>query len=63
MGLLGFFCLDAVMFVGVWLVACRIWLDLPAAAVAVTGEHGSGSWRRWGAAPVDVRSLLASSRP
>ena len=37
-----------------------IWLGFPSATAAVDGECGSGSWRSWGAAPVDGQPPMAS---
>ena len=44
-----------------WMMGGRIWLGSPSAMLAVDGERGSGSWRSWGAAPVDGRPLKAFS--
>jgi hypothetical protein len=44
---------------GLWLEDDWIWLDLPTVAMAVVGEFRSGTWRCWGAAPVDGQSPMA----
>jgi hypothetical protein len=59
--LLAFFLKDTELLWVMWLVAGQIWLNPPSAVEVVDGESRSGSWRCWGAAPVDGRPPTALS--